>query len=79
MSWDYSKLRGRIKEKFNTLDSFAEALGMSRTSLSQRLNNQLEFSQNEIAKAMVLLGEDEVNMVDFFYTPKVQKDEHNQR
>lgn len=76
MSWDYSKLRGRIKEKFNTLDSFAEALGMSRTSLSQRLNNQLEFSQNEIAKAMVLLDEDEVNMVDFFYTPKVQKDEH---
>jgi hypothetical protein len=76
MSWDYSKLRGRIKEKFNTLDSFAEALGMSRTSLSQRLNNQLEFSQNEIAKAMVLLDEDEVNMVDFFYTPKVQKNEH---
>ena len=76
MSWDYSKLRGRIKEKVNTLDSFAEALGMSRTSLSQRLNNQLEFSQNEIAKAMVLLDEDEVNMVDFFYTPKVQKDEH---
>lgn len=75
MSWDYSKLRGRIKEKFNTLDSFAEALGMSRTSLSQRLNNQLEFSQNEIAKAMVLLDEDEVNMVDFFYTPKVQKNE----
>lgn len=79
MSWDYSKLRGRIKEKFNTLDSFAEALGMSRTSLSQRLNNQLEFSQNEIAKAMVLLDEDEVNMVDFFYTPKVQKDERNQQ
>ena len=79
MSWDYSKLRGRIKEKFNTLDSFAEALGMSRTSLSQRLNNQLEFSQNEIAKALVLLDEDEVNMVDFFYTPKVQKDERNQQ
>ena len=76
MSWDYSKLRGRIKEKFNTLDSFAEALGMSRTSLSQRLNNQLEFSQNEIAKAMVLLDEDEVNIVDFFYIPKVQKNEH---
>ena len=52
---------------------------MSRTSLSQRLNNQLEFSQNEIAKAMTLLGEDEVNMVDFFYTPKVQKDEPNQQ
>lgn len=77
MSWDYSKLRGRIKEKFNTIDNFAEALGMSRTSLSQRLNNQLEFSQNEIAKAMFLLDEDEANMVDFFYTPKVQKDEHN--
>lgn len=77
MSWDYSKLKGKIKEKFSTQDNFAEALGMSRTSLSQRLNNQLEFSQNEIARAMNLLGEDEANMVQFFYTPKVQKHEHN--
>lgn len=77
MSWDYSKLKGKIKEKFSTQDNFAEALGMSRTSLSQRLNNQLEFSQNEIARAMNLLGEDEANMVQFFYTPKVQIHERN--
>lgn len=77
MSWDYSKLKGKIKEKFSTQDNFAEALGMSRTSLSQRLNNQLEFSQNEIARAMNLLGEDEANMVQFFYTPKVQIHEQN--
>ncbi|MDY2793993.1 MAG: DUF739 family protein [Peptostreptococcus porci] len=77
MTWDYSRLKGKIKEVYNTQDNFAEALGMSRTSLSQRLNNQLEFSQNEIAKAMNLLGEDESNMVAFFYTPEVQKHERD--
>ena len=47
--FDYSKLRGRIKEKYDTQDAFADAIGIGRVSLSKRLNNQLEltFSQNK--------------------------------
>lgn len=52
---DYRKLKGRIKEKYDTQDRFAKALGIGRVSLSQRLNNNLDFSQKEILRASELL------------------------
>ena len=54
--WDYSKLRGKIREVCGTQDAFASELGIGRVSLSQRLNNQLEFSQDEIFKCCDILG-----------------------
>ena len=56
MKFNYSKLRGKIKEVYGTQDMFAEELGIGRVSLSQRLNNLLEFTQQEIFKACKLLG-----------------------
>lgn len=56
MEFDYCKLKGRIKEKFGTQDNFADALGIGRVSLSQRLNNKLEFSQCEMIRSCELLG-----------------------
>lgn len=56
MTWNYSKLRGKIKEVCGTQDVFAEKLGIGRVSLSQRLNNQLEFSQDEIFRSCEILG-----------------------
>ena len=47
MTWDYSKLKGRIKEKCGTQDEFAARLGIGRVSLSKRLNNQIEFTQEK--------------------------------
>ncbi len=44
MRWNYSKLRGKIKEVCGTQDVFAEKINIGRVSLSQRLNNLLEFS-----------------------------------
>lgn len=55
MKFNYSKLRGKIREMYSTQDNFAEKLGIGRVSLSQRLNNLLEFSQSEIFKACELL------------------------
>lgn len=52
MNWRYDKLRGKIKEVCGTQDAFAEKLGIGRVSLSQRLNNQLEFSQDEIFQVL---------------------------
>lgn len=71
MNWDYSKLRGKIRERCSTQDSFAEKIGMGRVSLSQRLNNQLEFSQDEIFRSCDILeiGREEIPV--YFFTPKV--------
>ena len=49
MAFDYSKLRGKIKEVFGTQDKFAKALGISRATLSLKLNNISEFTQQEMA------------------------------
>lgn len=55
MRFNYNKLRGKIREVFGTQEEFAEKLGIGRVSLSQRLNNILEFTQQEIFKSCRLL------------------------
>lgn len=77
MAFDYSKLRGKIKEVFGTQDNFAKALGIGRVSLSQRLNNYLDFSQEEIDKAYKLLNLSKEEIPKYFFTAKVQKQELN--
>lgn len=73
MSFEYSKLRGKIKEVFNTQEAFAEAMEMSTTSISAKLNNKVEWSQKEIDKAseVLMIPKDEIPM--YFFTPKVQQ------
>jgi len=78
-SFEYSKLLGKIKETHGTQNKFSLALGISRTSLSLRLNNRVEFSQNEIKKACSLLGLNENEMPKYFFTEKVQKSEHTNK
>ncbi|SFS01440.1 DUF739 family protein [Anaeromicropila populeti] len=63
----YNKLLGKIKEKYNTQEAFAVALGIGRVSLSQRLNNKLGFSQMEIYNAIKLLNIDIEEIPVYFY------------
>lgn len=70
MSYDYSKLLGKIKEVYGTQEIFAKQLGISRTSLNQRLTGKLEFSQNEISKSMKLLGEPYTEIDRYFFCIK---------
>lgn len=71
MKWDYSKLRGKIKEVCGTQDAFAEKLGIGRVSLSQRLNNTLEFTQEEIYKSCEILGISLADIKLYFFTQLV--------
>ena len=71
MQWDYSKLRGKIKEIFGTQDAFADAIGIGRVSLSKRLNSTLEFSQDEILKSCDCLNIDYIDIPVYFFTLKV--------
>lgn len=65
MRYNYSKLKGRIKEKYNTQAEFAKALGISATALSQKLNNSKKFTQTEITKAGQLLDVNDFNAYFF--------------
>nr|DAJ34289.1 MAG TPA: Protein of unknown function (DUF739) [Caudoviricetes sp.] len=73
--FDYARLRGRIKEVFGTQDAFADAIGLGRVSVSQRLNNQLEFSQQEMFRSADVLGFSRGEIPEYFFTEKVQKHE----
>lgn len=75
MPFDYSKLRGKIKEVYHTQEKFAAALGMSKGSVSQRLNNILDFSQSEMEKSADLLGFAKEEIPAYFFTTEVQKSE----
>lgn len=75
MSFNYSKLRGRIKEKFETQERFAQKMGMSRTTLSQKLNNLNEFTQQEINNATELLELSLEDISVYFFNVDVQKTE----
>lgn len=75
MNFDYSKLKGKIRESFDTQESFAKALGISRTSLSFKLNNHVDFTQTEIKKSCELLGVKKQEISDYFFSSKVQKNE----
>lgn len=75
IEFNFSKLRGRIVEKFGKQEDFAKAVGISYVSLSKRLNNHLEFSAREILRMSNIL---EINLEDiplYFFAAKVQKHE----
>lgn len=52
----YRKLRGKIKEVYDTQKNFAAALGVHETVLNQRLNGVSDWKTTEITKACELLG-----------------------
>lgn len=73
--FDFSKLRGRIKEVYGTQTAFAIAMLMSEATLSNKLNNNVEFSPKEIVRACLLLSIKLEEIDIYFFTFKVQKSE----
>ena len=51
----YSKLRGRIREKFGTQAAFAQAMGKSTTTMSAKLRGTVDWTRQEIEDACRLL------------------------
>lgn len=77
IEFDFSKLRGRIKEIYGTQTAFAVAMLMNEATLSNKLNNNVEFSPKEIIRACLLLSIDSKEIHLYFFTLKVQKIEQN--
>ncbi len=67
MEFDYSKLKGKIKEVFNTQEAFADAIEMNRVTLSLSLNNKREFSQSEMMKSCNALNLEPIDIPLYFF------------
>lgn len=72
MAFDYSKLRGKIVEKFGTQTEFSKAMNLSERTMSLKLNGERTWKQDEICKAVGLLELSNEDIQDYFFTPKVQ-------
>jgi len=67
MPYDYSKLCGKIKEKYKTQRSFASAIGLSERSLSLKLNGDRGWKQFEIDVACKLLDIPIADIPSYFF------------
>lgn len=65
---NYNFLRGKIVEKFGTIENYAKELGISRQILSKKLSNEVSFTQGQIFKSMELLGLTPEEVVKAFLT-----------
>ena len=68
--FDYSELRGLIRSKFGTQENYAKAIGISITSLQERLSNKVPFRQTEIVRTKQLLNLSIERLAEIFFTVK---------
>ena len=74
--FDYSKLIGRIIEKFGTRRAFAEAIGISENSMSQKLSHKMAITTDDIMEwsKPELLDIPHNQIGAYFFTLRVQED-----
>ena len=72
MAFDYSKLRGKIVEKYGNQGEFAKAMNWSERTLSNKMKGKIAWKQTDILSAVGLLGLSENDIQDYFFTMKVQ-------
>lgn len=70
--FDYTKLRRLILYKYGSIQAFAEALGVSKQSVSVTLNGKTTFSQNKIVEWTKILDISPDDIGEYFFTKKVQ-------
>ena len=73
MSFNYSKLLGKIKECGLTQSEFALKIGTTKTTLSLKLSNKASFKQVEIKKSCDILGIPIDEIGHYFFNLIVQK------
>lgn len=70
VEFDFSELRGKIKAVYGRQDLFAKDMCMSPTSLSCKMNGKTEFTHEEMAKAIKLLGLNDDSIHKYFLAEK---------
>ena len=70
MEYDYSKLRGRIIEKFGTIGNFQKHLNVSNVVVSKKMNNKVRLSHDDITQWADLLEIPMDQIGVYFFTRK---------
>ena len=67
MTFKYDRLLGRIVEKFGTQYNFSIAMGLSKRTISLKLNNKRRWTDEDIAKAAGLLDIQSSEIHEYFF------------
>ena len=73
MRFNYSKLLGRMKECGFTQEKLAKEVGISVTTMSQKLNNKAHFYHPEMMKICKALNITGADVYAIFFTLEVEK------
>lgn len=71
MAFDYSKLKGKIIEKYGSQSLFAKKIGVSKNTLSLKMNNRVRFTSNDIVKITDMLEIPKEEVGTYFFTLSV--------
>lgn len=75
LEFDYSKLKGRITEKFGSYKNLVPHLSYGESSLSAKLNNNSRFSQPDMLELANVLEIDDKSFAAYFFKLRVRKNE----
>lgn len=75
MEFDYSKLIGRIIEKFGSRKAFAEAYDISENAMSRKLNGKMTITTDDIKRMSLpeFLDIQPAEYHEYFFKTKVQE------
>ncbi len=65
--YNYSKLKGLIKEKCGTQAEYAKIIGISTTTLNERFKSETYFSTEEMRKTIEYFKLDLSSLKDIFF------------
>lgn len=68
MAYEYRKLKARIVEVFGTQGKLAEALGITETTVSSKMNGHSEFSKRDMEQWGAALKIAVTDFGDYFFT-----------
>ena len=63
----YGKLREKIKSVFGTIGAYADAMGKDRSTISNKLNGLVAWTQVEIEETCKLLGVSINEVPEYFF------------
>ena len=70
---NYSKLKGRIVEKFGSQGRFAKYLGITEQTVTAKLNGRSRFTQEDIIAWCNALDIEAGDVGDYFFTQILSK------
>lgn len=73
VQFDYSRLRGKIVERYKTLKNFADETHQSVSSVNLRINGIREFKSTDIFNWANYLGIPDSEISDYFFAKNVAK------